>query len=139
MVNVFLTLEALTKKKMKLAISISLIIMHIATLCYFLSLDYSYLNEHKAMRIIFFVCPAFILPSLNNEFRSENDDKWQLLTYSIHNLFSLLIGSVYFLYYTGVIWWTTKYSIFIGSVIFFVIFISIYYNLLRYGFLKRRK
>lgn len=126
-------------KKMKLIASISLIIAHIATLCYFLSLDYGYLNEHKAMRVIFFICPAFILPSLNNELRSEYDDKWQLLTYSTHNLFSLLIGSVYFLYYTGVIWWTTKYSIFIGSVIFFVIFISIYYNLLRYGFLKRRK
>lgn len=123
---------------MKLLISVSLIIMHIAALCYFLSLDYSYLNEHKTMRIIFFICPAFILPSLNNELRHENDSKWQLLLYSIHNLFSLLIGSVYFLYYTGVIWWTTKYSILIGCVIFFVIFISIYYNLLRYGFLKRK-
>lgn len=138
MANVFQTLRRINQK-MKLIISILLIVTHIAALCYFLSLDYGYLSEHKAMRVIFFICPAFILPSLNNELRSEFDDKWQLLTYSIHNLFSLLIGSVYFLYYTGVIWWTTKYSIFIGSVIFFVIFISIYYNLLRYGFLKRRK
>lgn len=127
------------KRKMKLIASISLLISHIATLCYFLSLDYGYLSDHKAMRIIFFICPAFILPSLNNELRSEYDSKYQLLIYSFHNLFSMLIGSVYFLYYTGIVLLTTKRLLIEGSVFFLTIFIVVIYCLFKHGFFKKQK
>jgi len=91
------------------------------------------------MRVIFFICPAFILPSINNELRNENDNRWQLLIYSMHNLFSMVIGTVYALYYTGVIFYITKNLLIIGSIIFLVIFIAIINNLIRYGFLKGKE
>lgn len=127
------------KKRVKQIFSISLFIAHIALFVYFLSLDYGYLSEHKAMRVILFICPAFILPSINNELRAESDNRWQLLIYSLHNLFSMIVGTVYALYYTGVIFYITKSLLIIGSFIFLAIFIAIIQNLIRYGFLGKRK
>lgn len=124
---------------MKLIISILLIVTHIAALCYFLSLDYGYLNEHKAMRVIFFICPAFILPSLNSELRSELDDRYQLFIYSFHNLFSMVIGASYLLYYTGVVNYITKNMLIEVSVIFLTIFTVIVFCLFKHGFFKKQK
>jgi len=112
-----------------------LLIIHVISLAWYLYLGEVYISDHRYALILFLIAPALILPSLNNSLREHHDNNYQLLIYSIHNLFSLLIGSVYALYYTGV-FFIPRTQLQIGCLIFIIIFIIIYINLQRYKFFK---
>jgi hypothetical protein len=110
-------------------------IIHVISLTWYLYLGAEYISDHKYLHVLLLYSPALILPALNNSLREHHDNNYQLLIYSIHNLFSLLIGSVYALYYTGV-FFIPRTQLQIGCLIFIIIFIIIYINLQRYKFFK---
>jgi len=112
-----------------------LLIIHVISLAWYLHLGSEYISEHRYALILFLVAPGLVLPALNNSLRQQQDNNYQLLIYSAHNLFSLLIGSVYALYYTGS-FFIPRVQLQIGCLIFIIIFIINYINLQRYGFFK---
>ena len=117
-------------------ISALLLTVHIATIVYYCGLPTQFKLEHKAICTILFYCTALILPNINNLITKKEDISYRLGIFQAHSLFCLVIGTIYALHYTG--WLISDYlNLAIYCICFFTIFTIIFYNLIRYGLLKK--
>jgi len=113
-----------------------ILMVHIACMIIFCTLSIGYKLEHKAVCTVLFYCTALILPNLNNLITKKEDTSYRFGIFHAHSLFCLVIGTVYAFHYTGLL--TSNYlNIIIYCSCFFTIFTIIFYNLIRYGLLKK--
>ena len=114
-----------------------LLLIHVICLAWYLYLGPKYMADHKYLHVLLLYAPALILPAINNSLRSNNDNKYQIYIYQSHNLFCLLVGTIYAMYYVG-IFFTPRVQVVTGCFIFIILIILVFSNLWRYGFFKRK-
>ena len=123
-------------KMIKPIISAFLLIVHIASMIIFCYMPMAYKIEHKAVCTILFYCTALILPNLNNLIIKKDENSYKFGLFQAHSLFCLVIGTIYVFHYTGIL--ISDYlNIGIYCTCFLTIFTIIFYNLIRYGLLKK--
>lgn len=124
------------KIMIKPIISAALLLVHIVIMIYYCGLSPQFKIEHKAICTILFYGSALILPNLNNIITKKDDMPFQILIFHSHSLFCLVVGTIYVLHYSGLL--ISNYlNITIYCSCFFTIFTIIFYNLIRYGLLKK--
>jgi len=122
---------------LKASLSAFILFVHISVMIYYCMLDRAYKNDHIAMCTAMFYGSALILPALNNLLIHCEDTAYQIGIYHAHNLFALLIGTIYVLHYTGYLITTNSQQLLIFCIAFLIIFITIFVNVMRYGLYKK--
>lgn len=123
--------------KNKTVLSGLILIAHIGFMIWYAQLSYSFKMEYESLMIASFYGSALILPALNNLLIHCEDTAYQIGIYHAHNLFALLIGTVYAMHYTGYLITTNSQQLFIFCIAFLIIFITIFVNVMRYGLYKK--